>query len=48
MAIIFNNNFSMIRTKTVSIKPTMIIAHTVPGKDISFMECITECMEIAG
>ena len=28
--------------KTVIDKPTMIIAHTVPGKDISFMEFITE------
>jgi transketolase len=28
--------------KTVLDKPTMIIAHTVPGKDISFMEFITE------
>ncbi len=29
-------------TKTIINKPTMIIAHTVPGKDISFMEFITE------
>ena len=28
--------------KTIIDKPTMIIAHTVPGKDISFMEFITE------
>ena len=28
--------------KTMLDKPTMIIAHTVPGKDISFMEFITE------
>jgi transketolase len=28
--------------KTILDKPTMIIAHTVPGKDISFMEFITE------
>jgi transketolase len=28
--------------KTKLDKPTMIIAHTVPGKDISFMEFITE------
>jgi transketolase len=28
--------------KTVIDKPTMIIAHTIPGKDISFMEFITE------
>lgn len=27
--------------KTIIDKPTMIIAHTVPGKDISFMEFIT-------
>jgi transketolase len=28
--------------KTVIDKPTMIIAHTIPGKDISFMEFLTE------
>jgi transketolase len=28
--------------QTIIDKPTMIIAHTVPGKDISFMEFITE------
>jgi transketolase len=28
--------------KTIIDKPTMIIAHTIPGKDISFMEFITE------
>jgi transketolase len=28
--------------KTILDKPTMIIAHTIPGKDISFMEFITE------